>query len=135
MKYGITIPRDYDEAVRLDRENGNDYWLKAINKEINVVRIAFDVIADGDPPPVGSKQISYHCVFDVKMDLTRKARVVAGGHMANDVPSYLSYSSVVSRETVRLSFMVASLNNLEILAADVGNAYLNATPKEKSVSS
>jgi len=57
MKYGITIPRDYDEAIRLDHENGNDYWLKAINKEINVVRIAFDVIADGDPPPVGSKQI------------------------------------------------------------------------------
>lgn len=51
--------------------------------------------------------------------------------MVNNVPSYLSYSSVVSRETVRLSFMVASLNNLEILAADVGNAYLNATPKEK----
>ena len=37
MKYGITIPRDYDEAIRLDHENGNDYWLKAINKEINVV--------------------------------------------------------------------------------------------------
>ena len=53
--------------------------------------------------------------------------------MANDVPSYLFYSSVVSRQTVRLSFMVDSLNSLEILAADVGNAYLNASPKEKGL--
>ena len=45
----------------------------------------------------GHKEIRYHIVFDVKMDFTRKARFVAGGHMT-DAPSSLTYSSVVSRE-------------------------------------
>ena len=43
----------------------------------------------------------------------------------------MTYSSVVSRESVRLCFLIASLNNLNILAADIGNAYLNAVCKEK----
>lgn len=34
-------------------------------------------------------------VFDVKMDLTRKARFVAGGH-TTETPASLAYSSVVS---------------------------------------
>jgi len=64
------------------------------------------------------------------MDLTRKARLVAGGHMTKP-PSSLTYASVVSRESVRIAFMYASLNNLKILAADIGNAYLNAKCREK----
>ena len=43
----------------------------------------------------------------------------------------LTYSSVVSRESVRIAFMVAALNNLDILIADIGNAYLNADCHEK----
>jgi hypothetical protein len=68
-------------------------------------------------------------VYDVKIDLTRKARLVAGGHQT-DVPKESVYSSFVSRDSVRFALMIASLNNLNVLAADVQNAYLNAT-KEK----
>lgn len=69
-------------------------------------------------------------IFDVKMDFTCKARFVARGHMTNP-PTSLTYSSVISRESVRISFLLAALNDIDILVADVGNAYLNAPTKEK----
>ena len=69
-------------------------------------------------------------IFNVKIDFTRKARLVAGGHLT-DPPTTLTYSSVVSRESGRLAFLIAALNDLNILVADVGNAYINAMTKEK----
>jgi hypothetical protein len=68
--------------------------------------------------------------FRCEMDFTRKARYVAGGHMT-DPPTSLTYSSVVSRDSVRIAFLLAALNDLEIKAADIGNAYLNAPTREK----
>jgi hypothetical protein len=64
--------------------------------------------------------------FELKLDLTRKARFVAGGHMT-DPPAFLTYSSVVTRDSVRLAFLIAASNDLDIMTADIGNAYLNAT--------
>jgi hypothetical protein len=42
------------------------------------------------------------------------------------------YSSIVSRESVRLFFLVAALNGQDVLSCDVQNAYLNAKTKEKN---
>ena len=55
-------------------------------------------------------------IFDVKMDLTRKAHFVAGGHMT-EAPASITYSSVVSRDSVQIAFLIAALNDLEIIAA------------------
>ena len=38
----------------------------------------------------------------------------------------LTYSSMVSHERIRIALMVAALNDLDVLVADIGNAYLNA---------
>ena len=43
----------------------------------------------------------------------------------------MKYSSVVRRESVRICFLVATLNYLEILAGDILNVYLNVYTKEK----
>ncbi len=64
------------------------------------------------------------------MDFTRKARFVAGGHMT-DPPTEITYSTVVSRDSVRIGFLIAALNDLDLVAADIGNAYLQAETKEK----
>ena len=93
-------------------------------------RIAFEVLEEGVRPPVGYTGITCHLVFDVKMDLTTKARYVAGGHLT-DPPSSMTYASVVGRETVRIAFLLAALNDLKVLAGDIQNAYLNAYTKEK----
>jgi hypothetical protein len=65
------------------------------------------------------------------MDSTRKARFVAGG-LTTDTPGLITYSSVVSRDSVQLEFLIAGLNYLDVLAGDVTNAYLNALCREKS---
>ena len=67
----------------------------------------------------------------MKHDLTRKARLVAGGHKHRDVPAHLVYSSVASRDSVRICLMLAALNGLDLKSADIGNAYLNARCKER----
>ena len=67
-----------------------------------------------------------HMIFDIKMvgNFTRKARLVAEGHTIAP-PSSNTYSSVVYRESVGVAFLLASLNDLDIFACDIGNAYLN----------
>ena len=54
---------------------------------------------------------------------------MAGGHLT-DVPTYMTYSSVVSRDTVRIGFLMAALNNLDILADYIQNAFFEAPTKE-----
>jgi hypothetical protein len=92
--------------------------------------VAFDFLQDGENIPIGYKKICLHMVFDIKMDFARKARLVAGGHLT-EVPSNLTYSSMVSRESVQIMLLIAALNDLKILGTDIGNAYLNAPNREK----
>jgi len=72
-------------------------------------------------------------IFDVKMDFTRKARFVVGGH-TTEAPGSVTYSSVVICDSIRLAFLIAGLlNDLDVLvlAGDVTNAYLNYPCREK----
>ena len=68
-------------------------------------------------------------MFDVKMNFTQKASFVANWSMT-DTPMDLCYPSVISRDSVRLVFLVAALNDLDVFACDIGNTYLNALYKE-----
>ena len=69
-------------------------------------------------------------IFEVKFDLRRKARFVAGGHLTECL-QIMTYSSVVSRESIRIGFLLAALNGLDVLATDIQNAYLNVPTQEK----
>jgi hypothetical protein len=59
------------------------------------------------------------------MDFTRKARWVLDGHRTPDIVGS-TYDGVVSRESVRIAFTYAALNDLWVCAADIRNAYLQA---------
>jgi hypothetical protein len=64
------------------------------------------------------------------MDFTRKAHFVAGGQ-TTEAPSSLTYSSVISHNSIRIAFLVAALNDLDIMSCNLENAYLNAPCREK----
>ena len=66
----------------------------------------------------------------MKHDLRRKARFVAGGHVTI-APKEETYSGVVDHESVRMTLFLAEHNNLEVKAADIGNAHLHAKTREK----
>ena len=71
----------------------------------------------------GYEQVNVQIIFDINMDeeFTRKARLVADVHTTAP-PSSITYSIVVSRESVRIEFILASLIDLDIFAFDIGNA-------------
>ena len=69
--------------------------------------------------------------FDVKFDGRKRARCVAEGHMTAPLHQEDTYSSVVSLDTVRLAFIAAELMGMDIVAADIGSAYIQAQTKEK----
>ena len=105
-------------AYKLDEEAGNTLWRDAIDSEMGGVRVAFDVKGKDDKPPPGYKYIPLHLVFDIKMDFRRKARLVAGGFKTNP-PRSQTYSSVVSRETVRIAFLYAAMMDLDVATTDI----------------
>ena len=56
--------------------------------------------------------------------------MVAGGHLT-EPPLDSVYSGVVSLRSLRLVIFLVELNCLELMQADIGNAYLEALTKEK----
>ena len=66
----------------------------------------------------------------MKFDLRHRARLVAGGNWTSPDDSE-SYSTVVSNDNLKLTFFIAELNNLQVIATDIGKAYLHGTTREK----
>ena len=65
------------------------------------------------------------------MDFTRKARYVTGVNLTNPPENFPTYDSVISWKSVRILFLVADLYDIEVLAVDISNAFLNAKYAEK----
>ena len=122
-KFGVQIPTSVEEAKELDRQNGNNLWMEALSKEMYNVGVAFKILQEHESIPVGYSKSSGHIIFDVKMNFTRKARWVKHGHLTPDLDDS-KYAGVVSRESVRIALTYAALYGIEVLAADIRNAYL-----------
>ena len=95
------------------------------------MRAALKILEEGRKLPSGYQKIRFHIIFDIKMeDFRRKSILVAGGHVI-DPPATITYTSVVSRETVCVALTVATLNYLQVRTADIKNAYTQATVDTK----
>ena len=105
-------------------------WRDALKKEMYNVGVAFEILDEGAHAPHGWKRVTGHLVWDVKMDFTRKVRWVLDGHKTPD-PIGSTYAGVVSRESVRITLTYAALNELDVSAADIWNAYLQAPSSQK----
>ena len=117
-KVGILVPKTIKEAYEIDRQSGTDFWTNAISKDMTDIRIAFEKL-DGVTPDEMSigkikpvyEHFNVHMIFDIKMNgkFTRKEKLVAEGHTITPSSS-ITYSSVVSRESGSIAFILASLN-------------------------
>jgi hypothetical protein len=95
------------------------------------VKAAFKILKPEEHEPINYQFMKCHIILDINMeDFRRKAQLVAGGHMT-DPPATASYASIVSHESVCIALTAAALNDLDLLAADIQNAYLNAPITEK----
>jgi hypothetical protein len=80
-KFGIEVPKSWDDCERLEKENDNTLWQDTARKEMKNVRIAFKILNGEESAPPTYQEIRCHVTFDVKMeDLCRNARYVAVGH-------------------------------------------------------
>ena len=68
-------------------------------------------------------------ILDIKINFQRKTQMVARGDQTAP-PSLVTYLSVILRECVRIKFLVAALNDLDITIFNIGNAYLMAPAAE-----
>ena len=69
-------------------------------------------------------------IFEVKRDLTRKARMVIGGHVT-DPSEYDSYAATIRTENIRLIIYIIVIGLLSVLSVDVATAYLNSFTRER----
>ena len=131
-KYGFQIPRNHEEATKIDEKYGNTKWQDAEKLEIKQLfeYEAFEDKGLGADLPIGYTKIPCHFVYDVKHDGRHKARMVAGGHRTS-TPIDSVYSGVVSLAGIRAVAFLAELNDLEVWGTDIGNAYLESYTKEK----
>ena len=67
----------------MDLNNGNNFGVKAIKKEMNNVGIAFEILDEDKSAPVGWSNESGHLIFNVKMDFTQNTD---GFWMVIDLP-------------------------------------------------
>ena len=49
----------------------------------------------------------------------------------NEASSFITYSYVVSQDSIRIALKIAALNGLDLLACDIQDAYLTAKCKEE----
>ena len=132
-KYGIQVPRSVKHADELDVKNGNNFWKEAFEKEVKAL-LDLDCF---EFHPAGYHQsldktwqrTTLHMVFDVKQDLRRKCRLVAGGHLV-DMMDIQVYSSTVISISIQLLHVISHKENLQQLCGDIGNAFPNAYTKE-----
>ena len=129
-KYGIEIPTSVENANEIDRANNNTLWKDALAKEMTEVGIAFEMLEEEMQAPVGWRKVTGHLIWTVKMDFTRKARWVLDGHKTPN-PIGSTYAGVVSRDSIRIAFTYAALNGLDVFAADIRNAYIQAPSSQK----
>ena len=81
-------------------------------------------------PPFSNPFMNLHLVLNVKHDLHRKSRMVAGGHMMRATHED-AFSSAVSLKGMILCIFIAELNVLNIMVGDLGNVYLETYTREK----
>jgi hypothetical protein len=112
-KFGYRIPKDYEEALKLDELNQNTKWEDAtitVMSQLKEYECFIDAgIYGRDKSPDGHKKICAHLVFDVKYDGHHKACYVAGGHLT-DIPNMSVYSRVVSLRGLRMVAFLSELN-------------------------
>ena len=115
---------------QLDAKNGDTIWQDTIVKEMYQVPVYFKILEDGQSLQTVWTNSTGHHIFDVKMEFTRKSIWFKDGHSTPD-PETPSCAGFVSLESIQISLRSATLRLVDLLTADIINAYLQAPSLEK----
>ena len=130
-QHGFQVPKDFNDAISLDKENSNTHSQDEMDLELTQIH-EYKVFKDTGKAqfhdgkavtPDGFQKIRVHFVYAVKHAGKFKARPVADGHLTKE--------PVVSLRSLRMVVFLSQLNDLKIWGADVGIAYLEVYTDEK----
>ena len=129
MKYGIRVPRNAKGATQFDKENGNLVWNNAILKGLEALMSMklFKKLPSSlrKARAKGLQFAPLNIIFDVKVDLRRKSRLVIGGHVV-DSSGHEVYAYTMNSVSARILMTIAATNNLDFMTGDIGITYPNA---------
>ena len=160
-QHGFQVPKDFNDSIRLDKENSNTHWQDAMDLELTQIH-EYKVFKDtGKAQFHDGKAVTPDGFYKVFRD-TGKAKFHNGKVVTPDgfqkirvhfvyavkhdgrfkarlvadghltkEPVESIYSGVVSLKSLRMVVFLSQLNDLEIWGADVGNAYLEAYTDQK----
>ena len=137
LKYSMKVPRNAKEDAQFDaqfdQENGNKLWSNEIFKYLEALmsmkvfrKLPSSLLKSGAK---GFQFAPIPVIFDVKVDLRRKARLVIGVHIVNSFVHKV-YASTMNSVSARILMTISAANNLYIMTGDIGNAYLNSNTQE-----
>ena len=52
-KFGIELPKTVEQILALDAKNNNTLWADEIFKELENVRVTFEILPDGEKEAIG----------------------------------------------------------------------------------
>lgn len=117
----------WNRLLVYDVKYGKKLWTDAIGKEITNVGIAFEVLENSASTPVGWLKQTRHLIFDVKMLLAQKLDRYWMG-----IEHQLQMDPPVSHESIRIiAFTYTTLNDIDVIVADIQTAYLQASSSQK----
>ena len=133
-KFGFCIRHNEKDAMMLDCENGNTNGQDAIEAETRQLFECkvFKDLGKHAAAPKGYQLIKLRIVFDVKLSLKWKARIVVCGNVT-DPPREAAYSGVASLWSQHIVCLLAELNGLKLTGGDIRNAYLKCTHQKRFV--
>ena len=119
----------------MDQLHNDNFWANAIAKEIKNLE-KLHTFKYYSPNKRFRKEDDWQyapsqMIYEVKQqDLRRKARLVIGGHVIYS-SMHTTYSSNIQSISVRLIMLIAAKTELNLMAADVANAFVTAPCWEK----
>jgi hypothetical protein len=130
-------PHIQHSAAEVSCQSAPEWWgdwdrvvVESHRKDERAIDCAFEFWDDNIMPP-GHQKIDHHMVFDVEMTFKQKAQYIAGRHQTEPIKDIM-FASMVSRESIRIAFLVAALNDLKLLSADSSGTYLNTAAAKRS---
>ena len=84
----------------------------------------------GTKMPKGHHRIYVHLVYDCKVDMRRRARLVVSGNLTPPTTDN-AFSGIASLDGVKTVMFLSELNGLQLCAADISSAYLTSRTREK----
>jgi len=132
FKYGLEVPKNWKDILRIDEAAGNRNWQDAVEKEVAalVMHNCFDFKSPDFKPSSDFQYCRLHFVYEIKCDLRHKARLVCNGAQV-DPRGLATRATVVKGISVRLLDLIADAQDLQVVCGDIGNAFIQAYTNEK----